>query len=157
MGGFLGERKAVAPGLYQRGWGRTHTCDGGRKRGRTADTDPTEPASRFSKRAVPGSGGPAAVQASSRASAKACKGGGALRPGPGLTPKEGLGLLSASAKSESVGFGVRSHSLRVGRPGRQGQGPSPLLPTGCRGPVTCASRRGRSARCSGRGCPLPRA
>lgn len=71
-----------------------------------------------------------------------CKAGGDGRLQPSPYPKRLFCPLGVAAKRWCVEFGVRSHSP-VGRPGRQGQGPSPPPPTGSRGPVTCVSRRGR--------------
>ena len=91
------------------------TVAGNRGAEAIADADPTELASRCSKGAVLGSGGPADPQASSRAPEKGCEGGGP-------SPKEGLGLLGASAESEWTSL----TPYGWGRPGRQGRVPSLL-------------------------------
>lgn len=99
LGGLLGERKAIALDLflerlekdpYTRRW-----QEGGAPAEATANADLTEPGSRFSKRAVQGSGALTASQTSSRAppppaTAKVCEGGGALCPGPGPSQKKGI-------------------------------------------------------------------
>lgn len=68
------------------------------------------------------------------------------RPGTRPTPKEGLCPLGTTAKSGCMGFGVGSHSFRVGRPGRQRQGANlPLPPGSGPGYLRFTAKKGRAA------------